>query len=74
MSDINHKDEFSDTPLHWAVILDDNETVQFLLKNGADPSKSNTKGSNVIMTACINQRLEILKTLISHIRGDNTNA
>lgn len=31
MSDINHKDEMDDTPLHWAVILNEPRIVKFLL-------------------------------------------
>lgn len=54
MSDINSKDEESDTPLHWAVLLGNAPMVKFLLDNGADMSIKNNKGNNVIMIACIN--------------------
>mmetsp|Transcript_16457 Transcript_16457/g.22258 ORF Transcript_16457/g.22258 Transcript_16457/m.22258 type:complete len:88 (+) Transcript_16457:994-1257(+) len=67
MSDINQKDYEGDTPLHWAVLLDNGPAVQFLLANGADVSIQNNKRNNVIMIACINQRLEILRQLIEHM-------
>ena len=31
MSDVNYPDEMEDTPLHWAVILDRPDIVEFLL-------------------------------------------
>ena len=67
MSDINEKDDEDDTPLHWAVLLGNTAAVHFLLANGADISVVNKYKNNVVMTACINQRLEILGLLISHL-------
>ena len=53
MSDINHKDEMDDTPLHWAVILNEPRIVKFLLQNGASRELVNTYyRNNPIMTAC----------------------
>ena len=31
MSDINHTDEMDDTPLHWAILLNNPKIVKFLL-------------------------------------------
>lgn len=67
MSDINEKDYEGDTPLHWAVLLDNGPAVQFLLANGADVGAINNKRNNVVMIACINQRLEILRLLMNHM-------
>ena len=67
MSDINEEDDELDTPLHWAVLLGNAPAVQFLLANGADVGAVNKHKNNVIMIACINQRLEILRLLITHV-------
>ena len=61
MSDIDFRDDEGDTPLHWAVLLDNSAMVQFLLDNGADISVKNISGNNAVMIACINQRMEILR-------------
>ena len=67
MSDINEEDDELDTPLHWAVLLGNAQAVQFLLINGAEVGAINKHKNNVIMIACINQRLEILRLLINHV-------
>ena len=54
MSDINKYDDKGDTPLHWAVLLDNGPMVKFLLEHGADLSSKNKNGNNAIMIACIN--------------------
>ena len=54
MSDIDYRDHEGDTPLHWAVVLDNSPMVQFLLEKGANISVKNNKGNNVVMIACIN--------------------
>ena len=36
MSCIDYKDYEDDSPLHWAVVLDQPESVRFLLENGAE--------------------------------------
>ena len=54
MSDIDIKDDEGDTPLHWAILLDNRPMVEFLLRNGADVSAKNTHGNNPVMIACIN--------------------
>lgn len=62
MSDIGGKfgRAMNDTPLHWAVLLDNKPMVNFLLQNGANVTAINRKKHNPLMLACINQRLEIL--------------
>ena len=65
MSDIDFRDYEGDTPLHWAVLLDNSPMVQFLLDKGADISVKNNQGNNVVMIACINQRVEILRLLLN---------
>ena len=65
MSDIDFRDDESDSPLHWAVLLDNLPMVKFLLQNGADIRAKNKLGNNVVMIACINQRLEILRLLLN---------
>ena len=36
MSTIDYKDYEDDSPLHWAVVLDQPESVRFLLENSAE--------------------------------------
>ena len=36
MSDLDHQDEMEDTPLHWAVLLNNPSIVKFLLQKGAN--------------------------------------
>jgi len=36
MSSLDYKDYEDDSPLHWAVVLDQPDSVRFLLENGAD--------------------------------------
>ena len=72
MSDIDFRDDESDSPLHWAVLLDNFHMVKFLLENGADVSAKNNKGNNVVMIACINQRMEILRLLLNPLSNGKT--
>ena len=54
MSDIDFRDDESDSPLHWAVLLGNLPMVKFLLENGADIRAKNKLGNNAVMIACIN--------------------
>lgn len=66
MSDIGGKfgRAANDTPLHWAILLDNKTMVKFLLLNGANVTAINRKNHNPVMLACINQRFDILKMLL----------
>ena len=54
MSDVNYQDEEGDSPLHWAVLLNNGPMVKFLLEKGADLKSKNRQGNNPVMIACIN--------------------
>ena len=41
MSLIDYKDYEDDSPLHWAVVLDQPDTVRFLMNHGADRLSQN---------------------------------
>ena len=71
MSDIDHIDEMDDTPLHWAILLNNPRIVKFLLDNGADRlPKSKYYANNPVMIACLNSKLDMLKILLTPTRKD----
>lgn len=57
MSCIDFEDEESDTPLHWAVILNKPDTVRFLLERNADKTIQNRNQNSCLMVACLNGNL-----------------
>ena len=56
--------------MHWSILLNEVASVKFLLKNGADPTVRNKRGNNVLMIACINDKLDILRILVDHVLCD----
>ena len=61
-SKVNHHVSYSGfTPLHYAVVLDNEELVQYLLENGGDPTLENNRGLRP-SSYCINQRILALLT------------
>ena len=66
MSDLNHQDEMEDTPLHWAVLLNNPPIVKFLLQKGANRQLvSKFYRNNPVMTACLNSKVEMLQILLT---------
>lgn len=66
MSNVDHTDEMDDTPLHWAILLNNPRIVTFLLEHGADRLlKSRNYGNNAIMIACLNSKVDMLKILLT---------
>ena len=61
MSTIDYKDNVSDTPLHWAVILGNEKAVDFLLDHGADPTVTNDYKNTPLMVACLNSNIKIIE-------------
>ena len=43
-ADIDKKDQFATTPLHWAVALGKVDAVKYLLSQGADVNLANNEG------------------------------
>ena len=61
MSTIDYKDNVADTPLHWAVILGNEQAVNFLLDHGSDPTVTNDYKNTPLMVACLNSNLKIIE-------------
>lgn len=68
-SEINHFVSYSGfTPLHYAVIVDDERMVRLLLKHGADPTVENNRGLPPI-NYCTNEQIRaLLKEYIAKVR------
>ena len=59
-SQINHFVSYSGfTPLHYAVVMDDQRMVQLLLSHGADPTVENNRGLTPI-NYCTNEEMKTL--------------
>jgi ankyrin repeat protein len=71
MSSIDCQDHHDDTPLHWAVILENQTLVKFLLSHRAKRDTKNYSQNTPVMVACINRNYEILKLLVTVSKGDS---
>jgi ankyrin repeat protein len=60
-TNIDIKDEFGCTPLHWAVAANSQEVTDYLLDKGADPNIRDGRGLTPVMTA---SDVSMLKRLI----------
>ncbi len=61
-TDVNMKDEFGCTPLHWAVAADSPELVDLLIQRGADLNAKDASGFTPMMSA---RNVPMLERLIS---------
>lgn len=61
-------DERSNSPLHQAVMYGHEETVAYLLEQGADPSLCNDWGQNAYEIARLNKQPEIMKLIQRHVQ------
>ncbi|TNV74271.1 hypothetical protein FGO68_gene7239 [Halteria grandinella] len=67
MSRIDTKDMIGDTPLHWAVMLGNQRTVDFLLDfNELNIDCQNIHAYTPLMVACTNSHTPLIKTLIQN--------
>ena len=70
-----NQDEGHFTPLHWAVILSDNDVLcQLLLNNGADPNWINKEGRTPLHYAAILGKTKIAHALLTSRYKININA
>jgi ankyrin repeat protein len=70
--DVNAPQGDGATALHWAVQLDDPNTVEFLLRAGARPNAANDTGVTPLYLACMNRNAEMVDKLLA--AGANPNA
>ncbi|XP_039447633.2 uncharacterized protein LOC120426894 [Culex pipiens pallens] len=63
---VNGPDSTGSTPLFHAVTSADIQTVELLLQHGADVEHTNKSGQNVISTAAMFDRLDIIRYLINN--------
>ncbi|XP_020290493.1 ankyrin-1-like isoform X2 [Pseudomyrmex gracilis] len=68
----SNTDEFTDTPLHFAVISGDIEIVKMLLDRHADVNATNWYGTTPLHYAIQHEKMEIAELLFNH--GANVNA
>ena len=70
--DVNAPQGDGATALHWAVQLDDLNTVEFLLRAGARPNATNDTGVTPLYLACMNRNAVMIDRLLA--AGANPNA
>jgi len=64
-TDINAKDQYGNTTLHYAVRNGNKETVKFLLEEGADVNSRDKYGKTPLFNSVVNDDIEIVKMLIA---------
>lgn len=73
LSSLDVKDMAGDTPLHWAVMLGNLKTVEFLLSKSEDLLEAYNYNKNTpLMIACTNNHLSIIELLLRHNANINT--
>jgi serine/threonine-protein phosphatase 6 regulatory ankyrin repeat subunit B len=55
------------TPLHWAALGGDEETVAFLLSKGAQANSKDTAGQTPLMGACEEGHVGVIRGLLQHM-------
>ncbi len=68
-ADVNSKDRFGCTPLHWAVRAGTSDVADFLVARGADVNARDDHGLSPLLAA---SRLDLIKVLVS--KGADVNA
>src|SRR6185295_18643729 len=63
-ADVNVPQIDGTTALHWAVRLDDLETVELLVRAGANVSAANRAGATPMQLAALNGNAAIVETLV----------
>jgi len=62
-TDVNTKDEFGCTPLHWAALADSPEVAGFLIAKGADVNAKHGRGYTPLLSA---HALPVVELLVSN--------
>ena len=58
-------------PLHFAIKVKQNECVNLLLDNNADPNIQTTAGTTPLITAIIYENNEAVASLLDHMADPN---
>ena len=64
--DLNYQDEKGNSLLHFAVVKDRSDIVEFLLQNQADANQVNIKGASPLQIAAYGEKKEIVTILLEH--------
>ncbi|RMG78487.1 MAG: ankyrin repeat domain-containing protein [Bacteroidetes bacterium] len=65
-ANVNVRDEFNRTPLHYAVLKGREDIVKILLKHGANPNVKDNNGSTPLHWAATKGYCEIMKLLLKN--------
>ena len=69
--DIDPVDEQLSTPLSVAATYDNHNSVKLLLKNGADVTRVDYQGQNVLHKAAREGNSEVVDVVIEHLKDDD---
>ena len=61
---LSRRDKYGNTPMFYAVIIKNNDTVKLLLDAGASPDVRNINGQTTVHVAVISNNIAGLKTLL----------
>lgn len=65
-ADVNSRDQFGRTALHWASLGGQPEVARLLLANGADPKAVDDQGHSALHVACAMHNHEVAKLLVDN--------
>lgn len=65
LSIVEIKDKYSKIPLHYAIISQNIEAIEILLKNNSDPKTTDKDGNNSLHLAVYSKNLEICKMILA---------
>ena len=63
-ADVNAKNEFGSTPLHWACVYGRLEIARLLLEHGANVNASQQRGGTPLDLACLYQETSIVRLFL----------
>jgi len=65
-ADVNAKDDNGNAPLHYAVILTNNDVIELLIASGADVNIKDDQGRTALWWAKEQENAEITELLLKH--------